>query len=212
MRWIAFLLALLMALLLAVPAEAVLSGRNGRIAFTSGREGANDDLAQIYAINPVNPQFGVGSPLSIPGVQNRHASWSPDRTKLVFASGSPGTLATEQYDLYVRDFTANPPTITALDASEALDNLSSDHPAWSPDGTRVAYEAQPVDNSTERDIKVKSVNTSADGVNLTTANAAPFQLKPAWSPDSTEIYFASSPTPPPGACLLYTSPSPRDRS
>ena len=191
-------------LTLAAPAFGVLSGRNGRIAFTSGREGANDNLAQIFTINPINPQLGLTGPLSIPGVQNRHASWSPDRTKLVFASGTPGPLGganDEEYDLFVRDLTANPPTTTALDqANQVGDNLSSDHPAWSPDGTKIAYETQPDDpgdDSFDRDIMVKTVNTAAAAVPL--ANTANFELKPAWSPDSQEIYYATSPTPPPGA-------------
>lgn len=189
-------LAGVMVLGSVVPAEAVAPGRNGRIAFTSGRT-AGDATAQIFTINPVSP-IGPGAPTAISplGGQSRHASWSPDRTKLVYANGTPGTLATEEYDLFVRDFVAN--TLTALDANEVADGLSSDHPAWSPDGTRIAYEQQPdtvTKDSTERDIKIKTVGTSAPAVNLTPANAAPFQLKPAWSPDSQTVYFAQSPVP-----------------
>jgi Tol biopolymer transport system component len=190
--------ALIGTLVIAEAASAVLSGRDGRIAFTSGRA-AGDATAQIYTINPVN--LGpVEGPFGIPGVQNRHASWSPDRTKLVFAAGTPGSLATEEYDIFVRDFEAEPDTVTALDQTQLGDELSSDHPAWSPDGTRIAYETQPADpgnDSTDRNIMVKTFGTSAAAVPL--ANSANFELKPAWSPDSSEIYYATSPTPPPGA-------------
>ena len=202
MRWLALLLALVLASLLAVPAFAVAPGRNGRIAFTSGRvpdPAGDDNLAQIFLINPVNPfvagaPLGAGAPTPITaapiGAQSRHASWSPDHTKLVFANGTPGTLATENYDLFVRDFENN--TLTALDA---LETNSNDHPAWSPDGTRIAYEHQPAAGSTERDIKIKTFGTAAPAVNLTTDGAAPFQLKPAWSPNSQTVYFAQSPVP-----------------
>ena len=114
-------LTIVLLVAFAVPADAVLSGRNGRIAFTSGRL-AGDATAQIFMVDPVTPS-PIEGPFSIALTQNRHASFSPDRTKLVFAAGTPGTLATEQYDLYVRDFAAEPDTITPLDGIEASDNL-----------------------------------------------------------------------------------------
>src|SRR5829696_5525916 len=185
-RRLALPLVLVAFLAFAVPADAVLSGRNGRIAFTSGRI-AGDATAQIFMVNPVTPS-PIEGPFSIPMTENRHASFSPDRTKLVFAAGTPGSLATEQYDLFVRDFAAEPDTITPLDLVEATDNLSSDRPAWSPDGTRIAYEHQPTDNSTERNIMVKTFGTAAPATPLTTG--APIEGKPAWSADSQTIYYS----------------------
>jgi Tol biopolymer transport system component len=171
----------------AGPAQAVLSGTNGRIAFTSGRT-AGDNTAQIFLRSVIGSQGGgsITDPITPLGGQSRHASWSPDRTKLVFANGTPGTPTTEMYDLFVKDFTDN--TITPLDIGEIGDNLSSDHPAWSPDGTRIAYERQPTPGSADRDIMVKTFGSSAKAVNLTTNG--PLEFKAAWSPDSQTIFYA----------------------
>ena len=185
----AALAAITFGLLLAVasPAQAVLPGTNGRIAFTSGRTGG-DNTAQIF-LRSVIGSTGGGSltdPITPLGGQSRHASWSPDRTMLVYANGTPGTPTTEMYDLFVKDFVNN--TITPLDIGEIGDNLSSDHPAWSPDGTRIAYERQPAAGSADRDIVVKTFGSSAKAVNLTTNG--PLEFKAAWSPDSQTIYYA----------------------
>ena len=178
-----------LCLAMAIPADAILPGRNGRIVFTSGREGPNDNLAQLY-MHEMTCDIGCGDligPITPLGGQSRHPSWSPDREQIVFANGTfTGNPMTEDYDLFIRDLVAD--TLTPLDATQVGDSLSSDHPAWSPDGTKIAYETQPTDNSGERDIMVKTVGTAAPAVALT--SGAPFELKPAWSPDSQTIYYA----------------------
>jgi Tol biopolymer transport system component len=190
---LAFFAAVQVALLVAGPATAVNPGRNGSIFFTSGREGPNDNEARLYKIKPTGA--GLSAPLGIPGVQNRHPSLSPDRTKMVFAAGTPGSLATEEYDLFVHDFVEK--TTTPLDATQLGDGLSSDHPAWSPDGGRIAYETQLVDNSVNRDIMVKNYPSSQPATPLTAT--AETDLKPAWSPDGETIYYAIQAATPPAS-------------
>ena len=183
-------LALAVVVALPAPAGAVLSGRNGRIAFTSGRA-AGDNQAQIY-LRSVTSSSGAGTlsdPIVPLGGQWRHASWSPDRTRLVIANGTPGSPTTERYDLFIKDFEAN--TLTQFISN----TNTADHPAWSPDGTRIAYEEAPSNGSADRDIKVKTVGSIAQPA-LSLTSGAPKEFKPAWSPDSQFIYYAKdNPTP-----------------
>src|SRR3712207_1562840 len=126
-------LALLSLFALAAPAFSVTPGRNGRVAFTSGREGMGDGNAHIFFVNPLKPTL-VGPALTPDGLQARHASVSPDRTKMVFAWGTPGSPQTEEYVLLVKDFETG--QVNPLDVNLQGNGKSSDHPAFSPDGTK----------------------------------------------------------------------------
>ena len=173
---------------LPIAANAVVPGENGRIVMVSGRDNG-DALARVHLLPVFSNTTGDGtvqSAFTPVGGQYRHPSWSPDRTKVVVANGvADNNPATQNFDLFVYDFEAN--TLAPLDATQLGDSLSSDRPAWSPDGTRIAYEHQPTDNSTERNIMVKTFGSAAPATPLTTG--APIEGKPAWSSDSLTVYY-----------------------
>src|SRR5687767_8127590 len=123
-RFLVVLTALLALAGMAVPAQAVLPGENGLILFTSGRDGADNDdsqaklfLGDFRALPVIQPTFTQAAG------QHRHASWSPDRTKVVYARGTPGSFVTEAFDIYVHDMTTG--VVTPI--TDTADNLTADH-------------------------------------------------------------------------------------
>ncbi len=181
-------LVVAVGILLTLPsiAAAVLSGANGRIVYISGR-GYGQAETQVY-LRIAQGTFGFGTnagPFGFSKQQHRHPTWSPDRTKIAYAAG-PENCAAPKCDIYVLDLTnpfAFPENITETA------NVNEDRPAWSPDGTRIAYESEISNGSGQVDILVDLVGAGAT-LNLTkTGGAGEIEGKPAWTPDSAEIYY-----------------------
>jgi Tol biopolymer transport system component len=67
------------------------------------------------------------------------------------------------------------------------------HPAWSPDGTRIAFtryaQITLPDGTVDRDADIHVMN--ADGTGLTNLSRSPgtFELDPTWSPDGSRLAF-----------------------
>jgi Tol biopolymer transport system component len=163
---------------------------NGRIVFTSARDPFTTATSQLF----LRPTFsGVGGPggasviTPLSTTQRRHATWSPDRTKIAFAQGDS---VTSNFDIYVLDLTD--PNAVPQDISNS-NNVTDDRPAWSPDGTRIAWESEVTDGSGQQDILVDTAPFGS-GTNLNLTSGTGSDLKPAgrpaWSPDSQTIYYS----------------------
>jgi Tol biopolymer transport system component len=119
-------------------------------------------------------------------------SWSPDTFKILFMSNRiPDTSFTARFQIYVMNSDgSNVSQLTfpnpARDSTgHVKDTTSNYHPAWSPDGTKIAFGSS---RDTNPQIYVMDPNGS-NVVRLTHNSAADGQ--PAWSPDGTKIAFAT---------------------
>jgi len=173
-------------------ADAVLSGTNGNIVFASGRGEANDNTAKLYLRRTFSGTGGpaTSAPTVTPtgGVQHRHPTWSPDRTKIAYAAGDNNCRPADSTNcaVYVLDLTDPNPTPQPI---TGVDNIADDRPAWSPDGTRIAYESEVTNGSNQLDIRVDIQPFGSVDLNLTDS-AGVIDGKPAWSPDSQTLFYA----------------------
>ncbi len=148
-----------------------------RIAFLSTRSGA----PQLYVMNADGT--GVVQLTHSHGFKSRE-DWSPDGTRIVFSSSEAGItgplgIIHSPGDIYV----------ASSDGSAARRLTSGGgfnaDPAWSPDGTRIAFFS---DRGGPGEIWVMG----ADGSNVRRLTDGPsLNASPSWSPDSTRIAFHS---------------------
>lgn len=131
-----------------------------------------------------------------------HPVWSPDSTKVAFESDSPQLIAGDTNvaaDIFVKDVNTLAITRVSTTPSGAQSNGYSEWPAWSLDGTRIAFDSKADnfvagDNNSGEDVFVKNL---ANG-SVIAASAKPsgefslFSHRLAkWSPDGTRIAFNS---------------------
>jgi DNA-binding SARP family transcriptional activator len=108
--------------------------------------------------------------------------WSPDGRFILYRQGVPRAAATDYTNLLMA-YDLETGSARLLNDTRASGGFWA---AWSPDGTRIAFMADP-----ENDVDIFVV--SADGSNLTRVAAAPgADRHPAWSPEGQRLAFSSN--------------------
>jgi len=149
-----------------------------KIAFTAKRDG-NSEIYVMNADGSDQTRLTFVLP-SVPGAtdgQDLWPSWSPDGTKIAFAS-----TRDDNDEIYIMN--ADGSDQTNISNDPRFDNL----PDWSPDGTKIVF-------SSNRDGGNPNIYTmkpdGTDFIQLTdTGNR--HDSWPSWSPDGTKIVFSSS--------------------
>jgi Tol biopolymer transport system component len=108
-------------------------------------------------------------------------SWAPSGAQLTFVREVEGRIISEQPDIFVMD--ADPETNDAINLTQT--DESESHPAWSPDGAKIAF-------SGVRNSGWEIVTMDPDGQNEEILTGDGFEGNdeaPDWSPDSTKVVF-----------------------
>lgn len=117
------------------------------------------------------------------GVDDRHADWSPDGTRLAFVHDeADGTR-----DIWVSDADgANARKLVECSAPCA----ASDSPAWSPDGTTIAYVRMDIVDGVAQGAELRLIDPATEGgrtVASTTKTPKIGLDEPRWSPDGQRL-------------------------
>ena len=190
------------------PAQAVVPGANGRIAFDSDHDGASD----VYTVEP----DGSGiQRLTTAAAFEDDPNWSPDGARIAYIRGQEiwvmNADGSEQHRITrmkpdLRDPAWSPDGGSIMFATEAnredIWTVAPDgsdpqritdtrgpgefQPAWSPDGSRIAYVRVRNEN-----YRIVTANRDGSDRQVLLPKVRNTQLGPNWSPDGRQIAYYS---------------------
>ena len=164
-RVVGVFVALVALLAVAPPAQAAFPGQNGKIAFTSDRDGD-------YEIYVMNPDGSGQTALTSNTIRDASPAWSPDGTKIAFIRAGR--------ELWVMDADGQNPRVLLTGTTV---HIRESQLSWSPDGQQIAF-TEHADTT-----NLVAVNADGTGFRNITNTSEQHEEDPAWSPSGSEIAF-----------------------
>jgi len=177
---------------------------------TDNATGTNLGVRRAFAKNVVTGQLlaldtapdGTFQPDPHPTVPSGSLEWSPDSTRVLFATSDHLINGVTGYQLYARNVTTGVATLISQDATGHPGNAESGTGAWSPDGTKVSFVssatnwAVAIPPQTD-DLFIKNLATGAVAIVSVNAGGQPSNGgigHSYWSPDGRRIAYVSTGT------------------
>lgn len=175
--WVAVSVVVAVAALAVPSAHATFAGTNGKLVFDRG-------VVVPYGLQPVDIYTANADGTGLKRILhndyiNWQATWSPDGTKIAFASNMNGGTNHENDNFNIYLMNADGSHIQQITRGPD----TTWQPTWSPDGTKIAY-------STNRTGYFHIwYKTLATGVTTQVTSGRDTDAYPDWAPSGTKIAF-----------------------